>query len=147
MQQENRETHEADGPSLPGAGGIIEAHRAAAENAAKLANAAAQYALSLNRAWLDVWETRLNEYFELPKRVAKAQTDFIEHAFDHYQESLQALGGLALKASDEAGAVVRETQEAGERAAHQFQEDAKDAWSARPKEIHDGAERHEQHGH
>lgn len=148
--QQNRETHDSEGMGVPNAGLIMDAQRAATENASKMANAACHYALSVNRAWLDIWDSRLNEYFELPKQFVEAQTDFMEHAFDHYKESLQKLGGLASKLTEEAGSAVRETQEAGDRAARQFQQDAKDlAWGARPKEnpIHGGSEdRREQRG-
>lgn len=155
--QDNRETHAADeiGVKLPDAGMVMQAQRAATENASKMANAACHYAISMNKAWLELWDSRLNDYLELPKRFVAAQTDFMEHAFDHYQESMQKLGGLASKVSQEAETAVREAQEASDRAAQKFQSEMKEtAWGARPKESpmhsgHGGEERHEpaqQHG-
>jgi len=64
----------------------MEAQRAATENATRMTNAAYHYALSVNRAWIDLWDSRVDDYLELPKRFVDAQTDFIERAFDHDQE-------------------------------------------------------------
>ncbi len=133
--QRNRETNGSDGMQLPGASALIDAQRAATENATRMANAAFRYALSINRAWLDLWDSRVDEYLELPKRFAHAQTDFIEHAFDHYQESMQKLSSLAAKASDDVETTFRETQSAGERVGRQLQSEAKEmGWGNRPKE-------------
>jgi hypothetical protein len=141
--QQNRETHGSDELSvkLPDAGMVMQAQRAATENASKMANAACHYAISINRAWLDLWDNRVNEYLDWPKRLAHAQADFLEHAFDHYQESMQKLGGLASKVSQEAETAVRETQEASDRATQRFQSEMKETgWGARPKEssLHGG---------
>jgi hypothetical protein len=154
--QQNRETHGTDEVSvkLPDAGTVMEAQRAATENASKMATAACHYAISINRAWLDLWDSRLNEYIEWPKRLANAQADFLEHAFEHYQESMQKMGGLASKVSQEAEDAVREAQEASDRAAQQFQSETKDTgWGARPKEspkhsgqIGDGGEERREPG-
>ncbi len=143
--QKNRETYGSDEVSatMPNAGALVEAQRAAAENATRIANAACHYALSVNRAWIDLWESRLDDYLELPKRFMNAQTEFMEQAFDHYQESIQKLGSLTTKASHDAQTAVRETQAAGERVARQFQSDAKETgWGNRPKEnpMQGGAE-------
>jgi hypothetical protein len=135
--QQKRETHGTDEVSvkLPDAGMVMQAQRAATENASKMANAACHYAISINRAWLDLWDSRLNAYLDLPKRFVDAQADFLEHAFDHYQESMQKMGGLASKVSQEAETAVRETQEASDRAAQKFQSEMKETgWGARPKE-------------
>jgi hypothetical protein len=135
--QQNRETHGSDEVSvkLPDAGMVVQAQRAATENASKMATAAAHYAISLNKAWLELWDTRVNEYVEWPKRLANAQAEFVEHAFDHYQESLQKIGGLASRVSQEAETAVREAQEASDRAAQKFQSEMKESgWGARPKE-------------
>ena len=141
--QRNWEANGSDGMQLPGASAVIEAQRAATENATRMASATCHYALSINRAWLDLWDSRLNEYLELPKRLLDVQTDFVEHAFDHYQESMQKLSSLAAKATDDTESAVRETQASGERVARQIQAEAKDvARSNRPKEnpMHDGSE-------
>ncbi len=69
--QKNQEIHGQDGAGVPNAGSIIEAQRVAVENASNMASAAFRYAISMNRAWLDLWESRVDEYFELPKRFAK----------------------------------------------------------------------------
>ncbi len=59
----------------------------------------------------------------------------MEHAFDHYQEGLKKIGGLASKVSQEAETAVRETQEASGRAAEKFQSEMKETgWGARPKD-------------
>jgi hypothetical protein len=135
--QRNREANGADemGAKVPDAGALLEAQRAATENATRMANTACHYALSLNRAWLDLWESHLAEYLELPKRFLDAQTSFIEQTFDHYQESMQKLGSLASKATREAQSAMRETEVAGERVARQLQSETKEmGWGNRPKE-------------
>lgn len=134
--QSNREASGLDvmATKLPDVGVLIEAQRAATENANRMVNAACHYTLSINRAWLDLWDSRLSEYMEFPKRLMDAQTSFLENAFDHYQESMQKFGGLAAKARDEAQTVLRETEEEGERVVRRFQSDAKEAWSGHPKE-------------
>ena len=138
--------------NIPDAGALVEAQRAATENATRMANAACHFALSVNKAWLELWDSRLGDYLEIPKRLANAQTDFIEQAFDHYQESMQKLGSLASKVTHEAQSALKETQAAGERAASQFQSDTKEmSWGNRPKEnpMHSGNEEHReppQHG-
>jgi hypothetical protein len=72
---------------------------------------------------------------DLPKRFVNAQTDFIEQAFDHYQESMQQLGRLATNATRDARSAVREKEAAGDRAARQFQSETKEmGWGNRPKE-------------
>jgi hypothetical protein len=79
------------------------------------------------RAWIDLWRNRLNEYLELPKRFIDAQADFIEQAFDQYQESVQKLGSLAAKAT-------RDAQAAGERVAHHQSDSKEMSRGTRPKE-------------
>ena len=111
--------------TLPNGGALMEAQRAATENATRIANAAYHYALSVNKAWIELCENRLNEYLELRKRFVNAQTDFVERAVDHYQDSLQKLGDLATKATQDAQSAFKETQAAGERVARQFQWDVK----------------------
>ena len=118
---------------MPDAGTLLEFQRAATENATRMANAACHYALSLNRASLDLWGSRLDECLDLPKRFVKAQTDFIEQAFDHYQESMQQLGSLATKATRDAQSAVRETEAAGDRAAPRFQSETKEMGRKRRK--------------
>ncbi len=78
----------------------------------------------------------------------RLQTDLAEQAFGNYQESMQKLGGLASTITQEAETAVRDAQAAGERAALQFQQEAKEAARvARPKEAPgSGEERREQHG-
>ena len=61
---------------------LIGAQRAATENK-RMANAAWHYALSLNKAWLELWDFRLDDYMNLPKRCVDVQTDFVEQTFDH----------------------------------------------------------------
>ena len=151
--QRNREANGADEMSakLPDAGTLMEVPRAATENAMRMTNAAYHYALSVNRAWIDLWDSRVDDYLELPKRFVDAQTDFIEKAFDHYQESMQMLRSLATKATRDAQSAVRETEAAGEWAARHFQSETREmGWDNRPKESpkHSGEERREpaQHG-
>ncbi len=154
--QRNRGANGADEMSvkLPDSAALMDAHRAATENTTKIANAACHYALSVNRTWLELWQGHLDEYLELPKRVMDAQTDFFEHAFDHYQEGMQKLGGLASKATQDVQSAVRETQGAGERAAGQIQSEVRDmGWGNRPKEAQkqgggehrEGAQQHSGH--
>jgi hypothetical protein len=125
--QKHREANGAEEVrvTLPNGGALMEAQRAATENATRIANAACHYALSVNKAWIELWGNRLNEYLELPKRFVNAQSDFVEQAVDHYQDSLQKLGDLATKATQHAQSAVKETQAAGERVARQFQSDFK----------------------
>ncbi len=124
----------------------MEAQRAATENASRMTNAACHYAMSVNRTWLDLWDSHLDDYLELPKRFLDAQTDLMEQAFDHYQESMRKLGSLATKATQDVQSAVHETQSAGERVAGQLQSDAKDAgWGNRPKEAQKHGGGGEQH--
>ena len=111
--------------TLPGPAILMEIQRAAAENGAGMASLAYNYAMSVNRAWFDLWNIRLTQYRELPKRLADAQTDFIEQAFDDYQESIQQLGGIATKATDEAGAAMQQVASKGEEFADQVHSSAK----------------------
>jgi hypothetical protein len=105
---------------MPHAGALLEVQRTAAENAARIAGVTCHYAMSWNRAWLNFWSNHLSQYTELPRRIADAQSSFFEQAFDHYQESIQELGGLASQIQGEAEGVMRETQEAGKRAAQEL---------------------------
>ena len=109
--------------TLTNGGALIEAQRAATENATQIAKAAWHNALSVNKAWMELWGSRLEEYLKLPKRFVDAQTHFVEQAVNHYQESMQKLGGLATKATHDAQAAVKETQSAQDRVARQFQGD------------------------
>ena len=60
-----------------------------------MASTACHYAVSMNHAWLGLWNNQLTQYMEIPERLTDAQTDFIEQAFDHYQESVHQLSGIA----------------------------------------------------
>jgi hypothetical protein len=111
---------------MPNAGTLLQAQRSAAENAARMAGATCHYAMSWNRAWLNFWSNHLSQYTELPRRFADAQSNFFEQAFDHYQESIQELGGLASQMQGEAEDAMRETQDAGEQAAREFHTGARD---------------------
>ncbi len=126
--QKNRQANGAEEVSvtLPNGGALMDAQRAAAENATRVAKAAWHNTVSVNKAWMELWGNRFNEYLELPKRFVDAQTEFMEQAIDHYQDSLQKLSGLATKATQDTQAVAKETQAAGERIAHQFQSGLKD---------------------
>ena len=107
--EKNQETNSLNmGVTLPGPGILMETQRAAAENSARLASLAYNYAMSVNRAWFDLWNNRLTQYMELPKRLADAQTNFMEQAFDDYQESVQQLGGITTKATGETGAAMQQ---------------------------------------
>ena len=124
--QKHREANGAEvRMTLPNGGALMEAQRAATEMQTRMANATYHYALSVNKAWIELWNDRLNAYLELPKRFVNAQSDFVEQAVAHYQESLQKLGVLATKATQHAQSAVKETQAAGERVARQFQWDVK----------------------
>ena len=121
---------------IPDAGVLMESQRAAAENAARMASTACHYSMSMNRACLEFWSRHLAQYTELPKRFADAQTDFMQRAMSHYQESLQQLGGLAAKAGEQIEETVRETGQAGEREGRGFVEEAKEIGNAgKPKEA------------
>ncbi|MGO9171479.1 MAG: hypothetical protein ACLP7P_05900 [Rhodomicrobium sp.] len=134
----NREPFSLNGMSgqIPDAGVLLDAQRAAAENAGRMAGTACHYAMSMNRAWLNFWSNHLAQYTEIPKRFADAQTDFVKQAFDHYQESIHELSGTAKQVQEEVQEVIRETEETGERAAQQLRAEAKDfAKGTRPKET------------
>ena len=119
--QKHREANGAEvRMTLPNGGALMEAQWAATEMQTY------HYALSVNKAWIELWNDRLNAYLELPKRFVNAQTDFVEQAVAHYQESLQKLGDLATKATQHAQSAVKETQAAGERVARQFQSELKE---------------------
>ncbi len=123
------------GAQIPDTGVLLDAQRAAAENAARMASTACHYTMAVNRAWLEFWSKHLTQYTELPKRFADAQTDFMERAFGHYQESIQQLSGLAEEAGEQIEETVREAEKTGERAAGRFLEEAKEMGQvSRPKE-------------
>ncbi len=128
---------------LPDAGALMEAQRLATENASRFANAACHYAESLNKHWLEFWDTHLDQYVELRKSLAHAQNDFIQQAFGQYQESLQKLGSVATRATQDVQLATRETQGAADRVADQFQSDAKEmGWGNRSKEVQKSGEQH-----
>ena len=89
------------GAQMPDAGVLLDAQRMAAENAARMASTACHYTMSMNRAWLEFWSKHLTQYTELPKRFADAQSDFMQRAFSHYQDSIQQLSGAAEEAGEE----------------------------------------------
>ncbi len=119
--KKNRETNSLNmmGVTLPGPGILMETQCAAAENSARMANVACHYAMSVNRAWFDLWN-------KLPKRLADAQTNFIEQALDDYQESIQQLGGIITKATDEAGAAMQQAASKGEELADEVLSSARE---------------------
>jgi Phasin protein len=123
------------GAQIPDAGMLLDAQRAAAENAARMASTACQYTMSLNRAWLEFWSKHLTQYTELPKRFADAQTDFMKRAFGHYQESIKQLSSITEDAQEEFQEAAEESGKAGERTAHRFMDEAKEMGKpAGPKE-------------
>ena len=126
--QKTRQANGAEEVSvtLPNGGALMDAQRAATENATRVAKAAWDNALSVNKAWMELWNNCFNEYLELPKRFVDAQTKFVEQAIDHYQESLHKLGGLATKVTQDAQSAAKETQASGERVARQFQTSLKE---------------------
>ena len=120
---------------MPDAGVLLDAQRAAAENTARMASTACHYAMSVNRAWLNFWSKHLTQYSEIPRRFADAQSEFVQKAFNHYQESIQQLSGLAEQIQEEAQEAIKETQAAGEQAAQQFKTEAVEMTKgSRPKE-------------
>ena len=123
------------GAQIPAAGVLMDNQRAMAENAARMASTACHYSMSMNRAWLEFWSRHLAQYTELPKRFADAQTDFMQLALGHYQESLRQLGGLAEEAGEQIEETMRETGQAGARAGRRVLEEAKEMGNAgKPKE-------------
>jgi hypothetical protein len=114
------------GAQLPDAGVLLEAQRAAAENAARMATTACHYTMSLNRAWLEFWSKHLTQYTELPRRFADAQSDFVRQALGHYQESIQQLSSITEKAQEELKEEAEESEKAGERTARHFMDEAKE---------------------
>ena len=93
--------------NFPNAGQMAEAQRTATENVAKLATTAFDYGVSLSRAWIDLWDSRYTEYIMIPKRLANAQSAFLERALDDYQQSLETLRDLAVRAQDKASSVMQ----------------------------------------
>lgn len=134
----NRESYGFNGigAQIPDAGVLLDAQRAAAENAARMASTCCHYTMSVNRAWLEFWSKHLAQYVEIPKRFAEAQTDFVERAFGHYQESMHQLGGLVEEAEEQIEETMRETGKAEEAVTQRFLEEAKEMGkpSRQPKE-------------
>ena len=123
------------GAQIPDAGVLLDAQRTAAENAARMASTACHYTMSMNRAWLEFWSRHLTQYTELPKRFADAQSDFMQRAFGHYQDSIQQLSGVAEEAGEEIEEALAENEKAGERVTASFLEETKEMGkAARPKE-------------
>ncbi len=145
---------------LPDAGKLLDAQRAALQNATRMGSAACHFAMSMNRSWLNFWNSHISQFTEFPERFAQAQTGFMEEAFDHYQESIEQLSGLAKEAREEvqeamaeaqkpAEGMMQEMQEMGERAAGQIREEVKDMGKGnRPKESKpQGAGGHQRGAH
>ncbi|MGA7327039.1 MAG: hypothetical protein WBX25_21770 [Rhodomicrobium sp.] len=119
---------------LPDAGVLFEAQIAAAENATRMAGTACHYAISMNRAWLNLWNNRLMQYTELPKRLAGAQIDFMEKAFDQYQDSIHQLGEMTTQATNETEAALEKTVHAASEMARPHLPQPKDSRKAqRPR--------------
>lgn len=111
---------------IPDAGLLLDAQRAAAENTARMASTACHYTMSLNRAWLEFWSKHLTQYTELPKRFAEAQTDFMERAFGHYQDSIRQFSSITEEAQEELQEAAEESGKAGERVAQRLMDEAKE---------------------
>ncbi len=118
------------GAQLPDGGVLLEAQMAAAENATRMAGAAYHYAMSMNRAWLNLWNNRLVQYTELPKRLACAQIDFMEKAFDQYRDSIHQLEGMATQATNETGGALAKTVQATSEIVPPLRPQPKDAGKA-----------------
>jgi len=118
------------GAQLSDGGVLLEAQMAAAENATRMAGAAYHYAMSMNRAWLNLWNNRLVQYTELPKRLADAQIDFMEKAFDQYRDSIHQLEGMATQATNETGDALAETVQATSEIVRPLRPQPKDARKA-----------------
>ncbi len=146
----NRETLGLNGivAQIPNTGVLLDAQRAAAENAARMASTACHLTMSVNRAWLEFWGKHLTQYTELPKRFADAQSDFMQRAFGHYQESMQQLTSLAAEAEEEIAETARESEKAGEQTTKRFLEEAKEMGKgSRPKESRPPRARDEERVH
>lgn len=146
--ERNKQTNSLNmmGLTLPDPSILAETQKAAAENSARMANVACHYAISLNRAWFDLWNTRLTQYMELPKRMASAQSDFVEQALDDYQESMQQLGGIATKVSEEAGAAIESAASRGEEVARDYRQNMEDNIRETERRAGEGVRRAEESG-
>jgi hypothetical protein len=122
----NREALGSNSAQMLDVSRLLDAQRAAAENAARMASTACHYTMSMNRAWLSLWSNQLSHYSEIPERIAEAQAGFMQQAFDHYEESMQQMSGFAKQAEEEVQDAMRKTRKAGEWAGQQFRAEAED---------------------
>ncbi|SRR5579883_317015 len=93
----------------PNPGAIMQAQLEAAENATRIAGAACNYAVSVNRAWLELWTNSITQFTHLPRRLADMQRELVEEAIGDFQESMQQFGEFAVQASEEAEDTVRQS--------------------------------------
>ncbi len=126
----NQEVFGTGGSPMFDASRVFEMQRSAAENASHMASTLWQYSISMNRAWLRLWNNQLSHYTEMPERLAEAQSNFVEQAFDHYRDSIQQMSGqisgFAAQAQVEAQEMVKKTQAAGEEAVDRFRSESEE---------------------
>ncbi len=126
----NQEVFGSSGTQMFDVSRVFEMQRSAAENASHMAGTLWHYSLSMNRAWLKLWNNQLSHYTGMPERLAEAQSNFVEQAFDHYRESIQQMSGqmsgFAAQAQVEAQEIVKKTQAAGEEAMDRFRSESEE---------------------
>jgi hypothetical protein len=122
------------GIGLPNAGAILEVQFNAAESASRMAGEACNYAISMNRTWLNLWSNQFAHITAMPKRIADIQRDSFEETLDELQQSMQELGRLTSRARDEAEASIRETAKQGDQMVQQPRSQSEEsATSVRPR--------------
>lgn len=104
---------------------LFEAQHMAADTAVRCSSVVYDYALALNKTWMDLWAKRVNQYMTWPQRLAECSSpnqfmsthaDFVEQAVHDYQEGLQRLADVGGEAAQEMGKAIKETEKAAQAA-------------------------------
>jgi len=115
---------------------LFEAQHLAADTAVRCGSVVYDYAMALNKTWMDIWAKRVNQYMTWPQRFAECASpsqmltthaDFVEQAVHDYQEGLQRLADVGGEAAQEMGKAIKETDKAAQTAADRAGQMGRDA--------------------
>ena len=132
-QQERQRWNETPAPQFANAARLMQSQNTAVQNATRMTGQVCQYAMSINRAWFNLWSTMVMDYAALPRRLTNAQVDFIGDVLKGFEETGQEMGGLVLHAEEEAEEAMQDTAEEAGRTVNQMKQ--------APEEMASAAER------
>jgi len=110
-QQERQHWNETAVPQFANAARLMHTQNVAVQNATRMTGQVCHYAMSVNRAWFNLWSTMLMDYAALPRRITSAQVDFMGDVLKGFEETGQEMGGLVLHAEEEAEEAMQDTAE------------------------------------